>query len=173
VLAVYEGRPGQNAGAQASSWPPVAGLELANAPARTLVMFIHPHCPCSSASINELAVLSGQAKALKTYVVFEPENGFAPGWEKTPLWQQAATIPGVISLIDEKSKIASRFSAHTSGETMLYDSAGQLLFEGGITGSRGHEGDNLGLCTIEALVDGQLLSGQPRKTEVFGCALND
>ncbi len=52
---------------------------------------------------------------------------------------------------------------------MIYDAAGQLAFEGGITSFRGHSGDNDGRDAIVALLRGQ--RPQRRATPVFGCAL--
>ena len=40
-----------------------------------------------------------------------------------------------------------RFGAETSGQTLLYDRDGRLLFSGGTTGSRGHDGDNAGFAS--------------------------
>jgi hypothetical protein len=45
------------------------------------------------------------------------------------------------------------------------------MFQGGITGARGHEGDNAGQAAVIELVAG----GRPsvRQTRVFGCALGN
>jgi hypothetical protein len=44
-----------------------------------------------------------------------------------------------------------------------------LIFSGGLTGSRGHAGDNAGRASVIALLD----HGTPsrRSTSVFGCSL--
>jgi hypothetical protein len=44
---------------------------------------------------------------------------------------------------------AALCKATTSGETVVYDAAGKLRFHGGITGARGHIGDNAGCSAIE------------------------
>src|SRR5688572_17630282 len=60
VLWAYANRPGP-AGAAAASWP--ADSALRPDPSRpTMIMFIHPECPCSRASIEELNRLLAQAK---------------------------------------------------------------------------------------------------------------
>jgi hypothetical protein len=66
---------------------------------------------------------------------------------------------------------ARRFHAATSGETFLFDASGKLLFQGGVTASRGHEGENIGRSTLTALV----LTGQAERDRsvVFGCALSN
>src|SRR5205823_1742118 len=97
-----------------------------------------------------------------------PRNA-EPGWEKTDLYQRAAAMPGVKIAIDEDGREARLFRAATSGYTLLYDANGGLLFTGGITAARGHEGDSAGQ---QALF--HLLSGRATKridTPVFGCSL--
>ena len=59
--------------------------------------------------------------------------------------------------------------ALTSGSCFLYDAHGKLLFSGGITSARGHEGDNAGRDAIVKLVHGRPAPQQ--QTDVFGCAL--
>ena len=64
---------------------------------------------------------------------------------------------------------ARRFHSETSGQTLLYDPAGNLRFQGGITFARGHAGDNPGRAALQEL----LLKGHASqvKTRVFGCSL--
>lgn len=136
----------------------------------TLIMFAHPRCPCTRASISELALLmehcSGQVDAR---VLFFKSSEFPAGWEKTDLWSSAAAIPDVKVACDEKGSEAVIFHATTSGYVLLYNADGQLIFHGGITGSRGHSGDNAGRSALEAI----LMSGtvETKQTFVFGCPL--
>jgi hypothetical protein len=85
------------------------------------------------------------------------------------LWETAAAVPGVRVVRDDGAE-AWRFGARVSGQVMVYDHAGRLQFSGGITGARGHEGDNAGRDAIEAL-----LAGRPHAASafVFGCLLFD
>lgn len=105
------------------------------------------------------------------YVLFLKPEGSSDDWEKTDLWQSAASIPDVKVIVDERGAEAHRFHASTSGQTVLYGSEGQLLFSGGITGSRGHSGDNAGRSAIVSL----LHTGEAERSEtfVFGCPLFD
>jgi hypothetical protein len=57
----------------------------------------------------------------------------------------------------------------TSGAVLLYSSDGKLLFQGGITPARGHQGDSFGRQRILALLDGD--APDRRDAPVFGCAL--
>ncbi len=70
---------------------------------------------------------------------------------------------------DDDGVEARSFGAATSGQTFLYDKRGALLFSGGITGARAHQGDNAGRQSVVAL-----LNSGPRAhsaTSVFGCPL--
>ncbi len=91
------------------------------------------------------------------------------GWEQTDLWRTVAAIPGALPLRDDTALEAARFGARTSGHTAVYDAAGSLLFSGGITASRGHEGDNFGRRRIDSLLTTG--TADRRNSPVFGCAL--
>jgi hypothetical protein len=138
----------------------------------TLVVVAHPHCPCSRATIGELAAVMARANGPVTaYVLFVQPAGFAEEWVKTDLWRSAAAIPGVTAIRDERGDEARRFGAETSGQTLLYDRSGLLLFSGGITAARGHYGDNAGMSAVASLIG----SGKSERTgaSVFGCPLFD
>lgn len=136
-----------------------------------LVMVLHPQCPCSRASIGELAVLMAHAsRSLQAFVVFEEPAGFAPNWAHTDLWSSAGRIPGVIRVLDW-GREAQAFGAATSGQTLLYDERGQLLFSGGITAARGHYGDNAGLRAIASILRLRRIDGASSKSAVYGCPL--
>ena len=170
ILTAYEYRAGRDAGGP-SDWPAASGIPLA-ADEPTLILFAHPDCPCTRASIGELAVLMARCPAgVKAHVVFLQPTGTAADSTHTDLWRSAAAIPGVAVEADEGGREAARFHATTSGQIVLYSSDGRLLFHGGITGSRGHYGDNEGLATIVGL-----LRHEPvvvADTPVFGCSLLD
>jgi hypothetical protein len=102
------------------------------------------------------------------YALFLKPPGSSEDWEKTDLWQSAASIPGVNVVVDSGVE-AQRFHAVTSGQTVLYDAEGRLLFSGGITSSRGHSGDNAGRSAIVSLLN----TGETEAagTSVFGCPL--
>jgi hypothetical protein len=103
------------------------------------------------------------------YALFLKPTGSYDGWEKTDLWQSAASIPGVNIFVDDGGTEARRFNAVTSGQIVLYDAGGRLLFSGGITGSRGHSGDNAGRSAIISLLNTG--EAEAAETFVFGCPL--
>jgi hypothetical protein len=152
-------------------WPRESSIAL-DTSRPTLVLLAHPQCPCTRASLNELAVLMARCQnKVKVYVLFFKPSGFPEGWETSDLWESAERIPGVVVKRDEDGVEATRFQATTSGQAVLYDTSGQLLFHGGISASRGHSGDNKGRETIVALLNQQDV--ERRETLVFGCPLVD
>lgn len=166
----YQNKPGVGAEPPAQ-WPADSRIQRAQ-DHDTLVMLVHPHCPCTRASIGELALLMAHTEGrLTAYVLFLKPAGFSEDWEKTDLWQSAAGIPGVTTITDEEGAEAHRFHALTSGQTVLYDAEGRLLFRGGITASRGHAGDNSGRSAIVSLVNAG--AAEQAETPVFGCPIFD
>jgi hypothetical protein len=142
----------------------------------TLVVFMHPQCPCSKASVADLSRLMTRCRGrLIAQVLFIRPSGFAAGWEQTDLWRGAAAIPGTFVSCDPDGVEARRFGAMTSGQTALYDPAGHLLFQGGITESRGHAGDNAGCdAIVDVVLHGESAAMTNRgETGVFGCSLFD
>jgi hypothetical protein len=170
LLWTYENTP-SSAATATDHWPeeskiqPTAGLA-------TLVMFAHPKCPCTRASIGELALIMARCRGkLKAHVLFLKPDDTENGWNKTDLWESAAAIPDVTAETDEGGEEARRFHSLTSGQALLYDANGRLLFSGGITGSRGHSGDNDGRSAIISFLrDGQ---AEQSVTSVFGCSLGE
>jgi hypothetical protein len=168
ALVRYSNSPGPEV-TSPTTWPANSRILLdSNRP--TLVMFAHPHCPCTRASVSELDRLVSNCRGrLAAQVWFVKPPGTDVDWTNTVLWRQAAAIPGVSVRCDNDGVETRRFHAETSGYTVLYDPRGNLLFEGGITISRGHEGDNPGRSALESLVQGKL-SNQVR-TSAYGCSL--
>ena len=170
ALMVYSSTPGRQ-GTPPSQWPSSSSLQLAS-DRSTLVMFLHPKCPCSQASLGELsAILAHSAGRLRVDVVFLQPAGQPESWTRTALWRSAATLPETSSTNDPAGREAHLFHALVSGETLLYDRSGNLRFRGGITNSRGHAGDNPGSSSIQAYLNTGTVpvAGTP----VFGCPLFD
>jgi len=161
------------AGAQDAApvrWP-VASILRPELGQSTLVMFVHPGCPCSRASLNELNVIMNEERGQSSaFVVFLHPDGVGADWAKTSTWQTAANIPRTTRVVDHGGIEAKRFGALTSGHLVVYDATGQLQFAGGITASRGHEGDNVGRQTVLAALHTGRAGAHGH--EVFGCAFD-
>jgi len=134
-------------------------------------MLAHPHCPCTRASVGELAriMAHGQGK-VNACVLFVKPTGAGANWDDTELRHNAAAIPGVTVLTDSDRTETARFGAETSGHTLLFGRDGALLFSGGITPSRGHAGGNAGESAILAIIEEEW-GDHAAATPVFGCSL--
>ena len=167
ALMVYDNRPGPAAEAP-RTWPLESRL-VRDGQGPTLVLLAHPRCDCTHASLAELEELLARTSTRpRTYVVFIRPGRVPGGWEQTALWQRAAGLEGVTVVRDDHGVEARRFGVQTSGQVLLYDAAGRLLYAGGTTGSRGKIGNNIGRAAILSA-----LAGDPAPTtaSVFGCAL--
>jgi len=167
VLTRYETTPGADTPAPAQ-WP--SGVSVRrdlNLP--TLVMFLHPYCPCSRASIGELALIMARCQGRVAGVVVIAVAKGLDDPKKGGLERDAELIPGVTVLRDQDGVAARRFHAATSGHTLLYDKNGSVLFAGGITSARAHSGDNAGRDAIVALIAGK--ESLIHSTPTFGCPI--
>jgi hypothetical protein len=166
----YQMKPGAQAREAPRNWP--AGVDdIVRKPSRfTLVMTLHPQCPCSRASLHELSELMTRARGhVDVHILFVKPPGAPADWCDSDLWNQARDLPGVEVSIDNEAKDASILGATTSGQVMVYDASGAIRFSGGITDGRGHDGDNAGLSAILGLVrDGKAAIST---TPVYGCSL--
>src|SRR4051794_7314844 len=75
--------------AGAPARPPLQLDSLTPRPALpTLLVLLHPHCPCSLATVDELANLMRDCRdRLSVTVLMVRPEGAAPGWEHTDLWR--------------------------------------------------------------------------------------
>jgi hypothetical protein len=164
----YENASG-SVGNSPKQW--ISGTSIPLDPAHdTLIMFAHPRCPCTRASLGELNRLLAQSNGrITAHVLFFRPPNYPADWTRTELWRTAAAIPGVMVQDDINDAVARKFGAETSGYVLFYNPQGQLLFRGGITGSRGHAGDNLGESAIISLAMGK--PANVTQTPVYGCSL--
>jgi len=165
----YTEKPGEAASAP-SLWPKESSLHATPGLA-TLVLLAHPMCPCTRATLEDLARLLVRVPGkVSVHVLFIRPVGTSSEWERSDLWALARSIPGVAVAIDPAGVEANRFGGATSGEALLYGTDGRLKFAGGITASRGHEGDSPGADRIVSLL--MTGSAELATAPVFGCPLN-
>jgi non-ribosomal peptide synthetase component F len=153
----YVTTSGETAAAPAS-WPAASRIPVADSGA-TVVMFVHPECPCSRASLAELAEIA-RITPVTPRVVFVGGDGAAAA---------TSAFEHVLRIVDATDAEAVRFGALTSGDVVVYGADGALRFSGGITGSRGHVGDNIGRRAALAAITGA--DNSPTTHAVFGCGL--
>jgi hypothetical protein len=164
----YENTPGQT-GEIPGQWPAGTALQL-GAHEPTLILFAHPRCPCTRATMEELNRLLAQTKTKASIQAcfFQPAS-FSGDWSQSDLWRSAEAMPGLETKADIDGQEARRFGAETSGTVLLYDERGRLLFKGGITGGRGHVGDNAGKSAVARRLEDPSLAFQG--APVYGCSL--
>jgi hypothetical protein len=170
LLQTFETTPGQ-VGKSPTRWP--TGCSIERDPERaTLVMLAHSRCPCTAASLDELAeIMSHSHGLLAARVLFFIPNSPSAAWVNTSLWRTATAIPGVRVIADPGGKEAALFGARTSGEVFVYDPPGTRLFRGGITSGRGTAGESSGRGAILSLLSSG--SAGRNETPVFGCPIFD
>ena len=168
ILTAYENAPGDQ-GEPPALWPEATSLHRTQG-VMTLLMVAHPICPCTRASLGELARIVARAGGrLHAYVLFVSPEGADSTWSRGDLWNEAAAIPGVSVVEDHDGMEADRFGVAVSGHVLLYDARGRLSFSGGITPARGHSGDSTGRAAVLALLEGR--SPSHSRSFVFGCSL--
>ena len=168
LLLRYSNTPGKQSEPSHASALPIDLIDPGGRP--TLVMYAHPRCPCTRASFSELErlqTLTENTLALRV-VFFEPAE-VASSWRQTDLWRRAENLPHAQVIPDPDGRITHAAGARTSGTVALYDSGGGVLFWGGLTSSRGHEGTNLGHLALLDISKG--MAPRAVRTEVYGCAL--
>jgi len=173
VLQRYANTPGQ-AAIPPHDWPAESQLLLSRH-RPTLVVFAHPRCPCTRATLSELESIMAQCHdRLTAHILFIQPDGVGADWRDTDLWTMADRIPGAIVTTDRNGQESRRFGAAISGQAVLYSTGQTLAFAGGITASRGHVGANVGRSTIIEIVRPTHEAGSTRNTcSVFGCPLQN
>jgi hypothetical protein len=168
IMAI-ERMPGK-VGSVSSAWPTAAELQPAPQTA-TIVLVAHPRCPCTKATLAQLAqIVTRSPRPLKGFVLFTRPSNLPATWTRTSLWEQASEIPGITAVEDVDGRRSALFGAATSGHVFLFDS-GLLRFSGGITPGRGVAGECAGTNAILAW----LRTGAAcfDRTPVYGCSLVD
>jgi hypothetical protein len=154
-------------------WPPESRLPR-TLEHSTLIVFLHPKCPCSRASLTELERLftsvqgrtDGEINCVVDATI--PENA-SGDWLDTDTLNRAKNLPNARVIADRGGAEAAAFGATTSGFVMLFNEQGTCQFAGGVTESRGHEGENVGLDALQRVLCNEINTTQ--SFPVFGCRL--
>jgi hypothetical protein len=135
-------------------------------------MLVHPDCPCTKASLEELDGLMARLPGkLHAYILFSKPGSTPAEVESSSLWQRASEMPGVSVRYDRLGLEAAKFGGTVSGQTVVYDPDGRLVFDGGLTATRGHQGPNAGVNSI--LLVAARKQSTVLRNPVFGCSLLD
>jgi len=105
-----------------------------------VLIFLHPHCPCSNAGLAEVLRVVGESpRDPLAIAVFVKPEGTPPHWEESNLWMSARRNPRLMVITDQNGQIAQLFRATHSGQVRVYDHE-HLIFHGGVTAGRGQFG---------------------------------
>jgi len=158
------------------SWPGASNL-LAAADEPTLVVFTHPCCPCSRATLAELSGLLPRYEGrLRTCVSSYRPSEPPPGWDESSVRSALENMPGAELIVDRDGREAALFGVATAGHVLLYGRKGELRYSGGITAACDHMRDNIGPTELERALGAEFAGDPPspvRGVPVFGCSILD
>ncbi len=150
-----------------AAWPGDSSITRNGRPA--LLLFAHPRCPCTRASLAELSRLVAECgDRVDAHVVIIMPEAVQDSWNESDSLPQ--DMPRITTHRDVGRRESRLFGARTSGMCLLYDAEGRLLYRGGLTTARGQEGPGPGSDSIRSLVLGtkaRAADGEP----VYGCPL--
>ncbi|MGK0186649.1 MAG: hypothetical protein ACI9R3_002432 [Verrucomicrobiales bacterium] len=155
------------------------GMPKENVPASSAVkvlMFLHPRCSCSHASVHELQRILLSTKTGESsprvhaqIFLFQPDETDSDAWDGSAMISELKLFPSVEICNDPRGRIAASHGIATSGHVLIYDKEGNLKFSGGITQRRAHEGENTnGILAVQAILQ---VSNEIVRRPVFGCSI--
>lgn len=157
-----------------AAWPADAEVALA-ADRPTVLLFLHPRCPCSVASLTELEVALATTPADRQphlHVLAAVPVDHDAKWTESSNVERSRDLPNASVFLDVGGYETKKFGAASSGHVMAFAPSGELLYSGGVTHSRGHEGANVGrMSLVQALADDQPINHRLEEFPVFGCKL--
>lgn len=166
LLLDYKHIPGE-AATPPAKWPEQTSLP-APAGRPILLVFSHPHCPCTRATFRELEQILSQVHfRIDVRVIFVGVADGPTALEKISLLS-SAQLP-LAEIHCDEGDLARQFQVKTSGHVLLYNAPGQLCFSGGVTASRGHEGDSPGGIALTSWI--RTGAGELANAPVYGCPL--
>lgn len=170
LMAAYATAPG-DPGAPPDRWPAGVPVPL-DRDRPTLLIFLHPLCPCSRASLDELATVLDRCggRVAARALVYRPADR-VEGWSPDDLRDALAAIPGLSVAEDPDGAEARRFGVETSGHVLLYGPDGGCRFSGGITAGRDERGESLGRSALIACILRDEGNADDPGPPVFGCPI--
>lgn len=152
-----------------AGWSPATQLQAPDDRAMLLV-FAHPKCPCTRATMSAIERLQREVPGtFATRVVFYEPDVADASWRETDLWARAAKLIDAKAIADPGGLMTSEAGAVVSGCVALFDRDGVLQFWGGLTPSRGHEGESVGLSALRSILRGR--DPGPVRAPVYGCEI--
>ncbi len=135
-----------------------------------ILLFVHPRCPNTIATVRQLRNILLHDKyevSVRMIVICPP--GCSESWFETPLLEEARRIEDLEVILDYGGVLSKRYGALTSGMLLVYNERNNLVFQGGITPTLGHEGECSGKRSLEQSLTGK--TPDEKHAAVFGCPL--
>lgn len=169
ALLAYSTKAGAP-GKPPTHWPQQTAIDR-DEDRTNIIVFAHPHCPCTQATLAEFARLHMQFKDKMnaTIVLYQP-LGQEDEWVHGAIYRAASRIQGLTVIRDLGGETAKRFGVNTSGHVLAYKADGLLGYSGGLTASRGHEGLSNGTVALREVMKNQRAIGLTEYA-VFGCPI--
>lgn len=152
-------------GTAPSAWPAEASL-AGPADRPVVLVFAHPYCPCTPATLEQLSILAPEAQV--SVVLSGPAVGLRDGAGPA---RRTAERMGWACVEDPAGLEARRFGAQVSGHVVAYGVDGGLLYVGGLTPGRGMTGPARGLLALRRALETNRRSSI--QGQVFGCRIFD
>jgi len=166
-------------GVSPTVWPDDSGL-LREDGRTSVLVFVHPRCPCTSSTLHNLAsVLRGRGDGPGGADVTIVRSGPGVRAEDRAADSVAVGPLRVRAVLDTDGAEARRFGVRTSGHVIVVDVLGRVVFSGGVTPGRGH----VGACDALARFERAVLAGGGEEAPevvlgalmlpVYGCPIFD
>ena len=169
AFAKFAYTPGETAHAP-KLWPALTRLKAPNQLPKLLV-FVHPKCGCSEATLRNLEkILPDLVNKVQIKIVMN-DLGDPAMLQGSKAFAQASAFKNVDIVVDHGGYETAAFGVKTSGQAMLYDETGHLVFQGGLTPFRGHEGVSEGEISVVKWIQTREMVW--KDTSVFGCAMKE
>jgi hypothetical protein len=175
AFALYKAQPNDMATGAIGLFPRGSSIVLA-ATKPTLIVFVHPRCACSRASLAEFRKLLAElGSGVAARIVVQGDRESNPAASTSDITREAFAISSASAQFDHGAREASRFGVKTSGHALLYGPDGRLLYSGGLTNSRGHEGPSLGRAHLLSVLAANVhhVGQEKRAAPVYGCGIQE
>lgn len=134
----------------------------------SVLVFIHPECPCTPASLRTLSRLVDECTADFDLQILVASYGDTNSLQSTNA-RLAEAIPKATVQPDPNGTIAQSLDAHVSGTICVVAPNNNLLYLGGLTNSRGCETIGPHFQIIKQVIQNRWSAAVT--TSVYGCDL--
>jgi hypothetical protein len=116
-----------------SQWPMTSSL-MRQADLPSVILFANPNSPCTTDTLAQLKEAVEGERVKASIVFWAPEHADEESLNSNNI-DQAKQISGATIVFDSKGHEFANFGIQSSGQVIVYDPNGQLVYNGDITGS--------------------------------------